>query len=60
MTRFKGSYDRHGYSYSDCVFGYMNSNDIQPIDELLVMSPKVDKQSEAVMSQLLAQSWGLA
>lgn len=50
----------HGrYKYNEVVFEYMSSNHIKPLDEVLVMSPAIDKASDAIICQLVAEGRGL-
>lgn len=60
MPRWKLTYDRKGYSWQEVVTKYMTENGIRPMDEIIIMSPKVDKQAEAVYGQLIAEARGIA
>lgn len=49
-----------GYDWSEAVTLYMGSNEVQAMDEVIRMTPKTDKQYEAIASQLVAVGWGIA
>lgn len=48
------------YAWSPVVNLYMGLNGVKCMDEVLIMTPKVDKQYEAVAAQLVAVGMGLA
>lgn len=48
-----------GYDYSDVILCYMGSKDIKPMDEVVKMSPKVDKAAPCIYAQMIAEAWGL-
>jgi hypothetical protein len=49
-----------GYGWGEVVTLYMGSNEVTAMDEVILMTPKTDKQYEAIASQLIAIGWGLA
>lgn len=49
-----------GYDWCEVVTLYMGSKEVQAMDEVIRMTPKTDKQYEAIASQLVAVGWGLA
>lgn len=60
MTKYKLTYTMRGYSWSDVVTTYMGMNNVRCMDEVIRMSPRVDKQAEAIYSQLIAEAQGIA
>lgn len=57
--RTKHQNKMRGYSWDECVTAYMGSIEVRAMDEVIRMTPKTDKQYEAIASQLVAIGWGL-
>lgn len=58
-TRWKLGYVMKGYDWTPIVYAYMASKEVKPMDEVIRMSPKVDKAAPAIYGQLIAEAWGM-